>query len=295
LNAISPRWRLLVGAVVISFSPVLVKTAAFQGLGPTAIAFWRTGIGGLFLAGLALATGRSLRLDRRSLALATSAGLFFFGDLFCWHRSIVYAGSGMATILGNTQVFFTALVATVAFRERLSLRFGLSALVAFGGLVLLVGVGSAGVSFTPEYQRGIVFGLATGLAYAGYLVSLKKGGQRADGPDLVAFMAWASIFSAIGLGTTAAFEAAPLWPGDLGSVASLVGLGVGVQGLAWLVITATLPRIPTAQAGLILLLQPILATGWGMLFFDERLEVVQVVGAAITLAAMYAGASARRS
>jgi drug/metabolite transporter (DMT)-like permease len=52
--------------------------------------------------------------------------------------------------------------------------------------------------------------------------------------------------------------------------------------------------VVTAQAGLILLLQPILATVWGILFYDEYLKPLQIVGAAITLVAMYFGITQRK-
>jgi drug/metabolite transporter (DMT)-like permease len=287
-KALPPRLQLLIGAVAISFSPVLVMLTAQGGLGPTSIAFWRTLIGGVFLVLLALLSGKSLRLPASAIKFSALAGLFFFGDLFCWHRSIVYSGAGMATILGNTQVFTTALVSMFVFREKLSLRFVLSALAAFGGLVLLVGVGSEEVNFTPVYVKGIVFGLATGLAYSGYIVSLKKG-TTTGRPDLIVFIAWTSLFSAAGLGLSAWIEGANFLPADHTSILALLGLGIGVQAVAWLAITGALPGVKTAQAGLILLLQPTLATAWGVLFFEEALTGVQVTGAMVTLVAMYVG------
>ena len=63
----------------------------------------------------------------------------------------------------------------------------------------------------------------------------------------------------------------------------------GVWAILSFVITGALPAVPTAQAGLILLLQPTLATVWGVLFFDERLSALQVTGAIVTLAALYHG------
>lgn len=284
-----PRLRVLAGAVLISLSPVLVKLAAADGVGPTAIAFWRTGIGALLLFILARAGGRRLRLPTGAFVFSLLAGIFFFVDLACWHRSIVLAGAGMATILGNTQVFATAVLGRFVFGERLGLRFTLAAVAAFGGVVLLVGVGSRDVRFSPTYLRGVALGLATALAYAAYIVSLKKGNARAVPPDLVAFMAWTSLFSALFLGPAALFEQGGFLPDGVQGLAALCGLGLLIQAAAWLLITAALPAVPTARAGLVLLLQPVLATGWGVLLFAERLGPLQVLGAVVTIAAMYAG------
>jgi len=290
----SPKGWLLAGAMVISFSPVMVKIAADSQLGPTAIAFWRTGLGAGFLLILALGRRRGLWLSVGAFGYAALAGVFFFVDLTCWHRSIIYVGTGMATILGNTQVFVTALLSWFIFKERLSLMFILSVIAAFGGLVLLVGAGSDQVEFTSEYVTGVALGLATGVAYSAYIICLKKGTTQAVPTDLVTFMAVASLFSTVGLVIGANLFGEVLIPPDLKALLAVGGLGLVVHCLAWLAITGALPKVKTAQAGLILLLQPILSAVWGVLFFGERLTGLQVLGAAITLVAMYLGSLQKR-
>ncbi|NCQ33655.1 hypothetical protein GW813_00995 [bacterium] len=49
-----------------------------------------------------------------------------------------------------------------------------------------------------------------------------------------------------------------------------------------------------ATAGLILLLQPVLATVWGRLAFAETLDPVQMLAAALTLGAIYLGTAGSR-
>jgi len=195
----------------------------------------------------------------------------------------------MATILGNTQVFLTAVLSFLIFKERLTVKFMFACLTAFVGVILLVGLFSSDVHFTSGYIKGILFGLATGLAYSGYILCLKRGSTHHSQPNITVFVAWTSLFSTFFLGLMAAFEKAPFIVINFNAIASVVGLGICVQGLAWLAITRALPAVKTAQAGLILLLQPTMAMVWGILFFTEQLTSIQVVGAAITLTAMYLG------
>ena len=284
---------LLIGATLISSSPILVKLAAIQSMGPTAIGFWRTLIGGLALLTAVWLRGKSVRLSSGAMRFSILAGFLFFIDLYVWHRSVIYAGAGMSTILGNTQVFVTAVLSFLLFKEQLTLRFMVAAVTAFVGVVLLVGIGSTEVQFTETYIKGVLFGLATGLAYATYLISLKRGITDASQPDSMVFVAWASLFSAVFLGVTALFESEPFLPSGFDAIVSVIGLGLVVQALGWWIIASVLPRVPTPQAGLILLLQPTLSMLWGVIFFAEYLTVVQIVGAVITLAAMYIG-SVRR-
>ena len=64
------KGELLIGAVVISFSPVFVKVADVE---PTAAGFYRCGIGGLFLLGIVIVRRQSLWAGAVPLALAFAA------------------------------------------------------------------------------------------------------------------------------------------------------------------------------------------------------------------------------
>lgn len=285
---------LIFGALCISFAPIFVKWIGNDRLGPTAIGFWRTLFGGLTLVIISLVRGRTLKMSPKLIGFSALAGFVFFVDLFVWHRSIIFAGAGMATILGNTQVFATAVISYTLFKEKLGLRFVASALTAVLGVVLLVGILSEDVAFTSNYVHGIVFGLLTAVAYAHYLTVLKWTGYKARIPDVVTFMAWTSLFSALFFGVAVGIESGPVLPPDTSSWLLLIALGIIAQALGWWAITGSLAEIPVARAGLVLLLQPTLATVWGAIFFAEHLGPLQIVGAALTLAAIYYGSLKKR-
>jgi len=286
---INPLLLLIFGAVCISFAPVFVKLVGAERLGPTAMGFWRTLFGGLILFGIASAQGRRLILSRRLYVFSLLAGFIFFLDLFFWHRSVIYIGAGMSTILGNTQVFMTAVISFLIFKERPLLRFWLSAISAIVGVTLLVGLATKEVVFTEQYTRGVVFGLATGIVYAHYLITMRWASHREAAPDILVFMAWTSIFSAFFLGVSAAIESAPAIPPDTASWLYLISLGLVAQGLGWWAITTSLAKTVASRAGLVLLLQPTLAMVWGVVMFSEQFTLTQGMGAVITLTAIYFG------
>jgi len=287
-----PLVLLASGAAGISLAPILVKGAAEWHVGANAIALWRCVIAGVMLAILTRLLGQGLAVPRRLALLLIAAGIAFAVDLLVWHQSIFLAGAGMATILGNTQVFFTALLATVFFGERLSLRFLVAAACALAGLILLVGVGSD-VDFSPGYLHGIAFGLATGLAYGIFLTLLRSGAlHRSPAPTLVR-LTWISAFAALALVAPALGSEEALTPDGWPGWAALALLALIAQILGWWAITTSVSRVPASVAGLVLMLQPVLATLWSVLLFDERLLPLQILGALITLAAIYAG-SVRR-
>jgi drug/metabolite transporter (DMT)-like permease len=290
-HSLSPLYRLILGAVCISFAPVLVKLIGLEKMGPTAIAFWRTALGAVMLFSWSAIQGAPLLLPRRVFLWSLAAGIFFFLDLFCWHRSIIFAGAGMATILANTQVFGTAVLSSLVFHERLTKIFFVAAISAIGGVALLIGVGS-NIQFDSRYITGITFGLATGVVYANYLISLKKAGHAVPNLNILTLMAWTSLFSTFFLGGTMVIEGVAIMPPDGMTFGLLVALALVAQSLGWWLIASSLSHLDASRSGLVLLVQPVLATTWGILFFAERLTLIQICGAVITLIAIYIGSLA---
>lgn len=290
---VRPLLVLLFGTLCISFAAIFVKMIDPTQIGPTSIGFWRTLFGAIVLFVWSAIESRRVTLPPHTYRWAILAGFLFFCDLFCWHRCIFNCGAGMATILAGTQVFGAAVLGYVIFKERLTFAFALETLSAFVGVCLLVGIGSQSVVFTKEYALGIAFGLATGIAYANYVMVVKKGSTAQGELGTITLMAWTSLFTCLFMGTGAIIDAEPIMPPDVKSFIPLIALGIIPQALGWRAISSSLPRLHASRAALGLLLQPLLATIWGMIFFAEHLTVVQMIGAVITLAAIYVG-SVRR-
>lgn len=293
-HSFNPLFVLIFGAVCISFAPVFVKLVGESRLGPSAIGFWRTLFGAAALFLVSILRGSRLVLSPRLFMFAAVAGFIFYVDLFVWHRSVYYCGAGMSTILGNTQVFMTAIVSFFLFKERLSVRFFLAAVSAIAGVALLAGLLADEVIFTERYLSGVFYGLATGVAYSSYIITLRWSGRKQPVPDVVIFMAWTSAFSALSFGVSVWVEAVPVLPPDQASWFYLISLGLIAQALGWWVISWSLARIATARAGLILLIQPTLAMVWGVLMFSEQFTLTQALGAAMTLTAIYFGGLRKR-
>ena len=281
---------LAAGAVAISFAPILVKALAADGVSPSAIGFWRGLIGTIVLIPLALLRGTSLFPPRRAFLLAAFAGFVFFLDLAAWHRAIHGVGAGIATILANTQVFLTAILSAVIFRERVGVRFAVAAAVAIAGVSLLAGLGS-GLDFPADCVIGLGLALFTAVCYAGFLVSMRAAGMALGGGGTLGLMVWMTAFATVGLGSTAVFETGNFFPATTEGWVFAVVLAVAIHALGWWAISSSLPKLPGAIGALVLLVQPVLATVWGALIYDERLAPLQLLGAGLTLTAIYMGAS----
>lgn len=226
--------------------------------------------------------------DRKLLVFLGMAGFVLALDLLVWHRAIVYAGAGIGTILANTQVFYSALFGVVFYRNRLSWRLVLSIALAFVGLLLLLRVGDSSHHGGPRFYDGIMFGVLTGIAYAGFVLTLRKaetGWPQVGAGEKIFFVSLVAASFMFLFGTME--SPMPSLRGSSLTWAVILALGPQVTG--WILISQNIPKVSVVLVGLILMVQPVLATILGKMLFQETMSVLQLVGAAITLTAVYVG------
>jgi len=282
-------FRLVVGILMISLSAVFVKLVEVE---PTATAFWRMFSGGVVLAAITLLRRESLWFGARYMLPAAVAALWFAGDLFFWHRSILHVGPGLATLLANFQVFLLALAGFLLYRERPGVRQLIGIPLAFAGLVLLVLPEWGGGG---DYRLGVAYGLVTAVCYAGYTLALRSSRLGQVASSNYANMAVLSLICAALLAPMALAGgeslAIPSWE-DAGW---LLVYGVTGQVFGWVLISNALPKLNAAAVGLLLSMQPVGAYVWDILFFDRRLTALQFTGGMLTLVAIYLGSLKARS
>jgi drug/metabolite transporter (DMT)-like permease len=246
--------RMVLGAALISTTSLFVRWAD---VAPTASAFYRVAFGGTMLLALQLVR-RRWRLPRGAeIAVLLLPALAFAVDLMIWHRSIRAVGPGLATLLGNFQVFIMAGVGIVFYRERPGWRFALGVALAFAGLWLLVGAGWQ--ALTPEYRYGVLLGVLTGIAYAIYMLSLRHARLRCAGLTPEYTLCLVSLLCAPMLAGAVAVEGAGFAIPNGHSWVALLGLALVGQVFGWVLIARAMPQLPASLVGLLLLLQPALS------------------------------------
>jgi drug/metabolite transporter (DMT)-like permease len=219
------------------------------------------------------------------------AGAFFAADLILWHHSIEAVGAGLATVLGNTQVVLVALLAWMLLGEKPARGVLLSIPIVVVGIVLLSGVIGED-AFGEDPVLGTIFGIGTGLAYSGFLLTLRRGGadlRRPAGPLFEATLV-AAILAAIAGAAMGRADFAPSWPAH----GWLIVLALTSQVVGWLLISASLPRLPAALTSVLLTVQPVGSVMLGVVLLDEDPSLVQFVGVALILSGVVSAAWGRR-
>jgi drug/metabolite transporter (DMT)-like permease len=279
-----PLLAMIAGAALISTTSVLVK---FSHVPPTVSAFWRMLFGGTMLS-LAFIAMRQWRAVKRSDVLWMLApAIAFATDLFFWHRSIIDVGPGLATLLGNLQVFMMALAGVVLHRERLGWRFLLGLALACGGLWLLIGHGWS--SSSHDYRTGVVFGALTAVCYATYMLTFRHAQRERSSLDSSQLLAITSLLCAGVLGLMCLGNGERFAIPDLQTLIVLIALGWVGQCAGWVLISRAMPKLPTSLVGLLLLMQPVLAFLMDVILFHRATLPLEWLGLAMSLCGIFIG------
>ncbi|MFG3440038.1 DMT family transporter [Nonomuraea sp. NPDC047897] len=269
------------GALIISTSGPLVRLAEVS---PATSALFRCAYAVPPMIVLAWLERRRLGpLRGRSLAFAWTAGVLFALDLLFWHHAIDYVGAGLATVLGNLQVFIVAFAAWALFRERPSNQLMIATPVVFAGVVLISGVFDS-AAYGSDPMLGVLAGAATSVAYAAFLLLMKAGPQRSAGP-----LAHATVVATVSIAALSPlFGGADLTPGRPAH-GWLLLLALGPQVLGWSLITYTLPRQPAALTALLLLVQPLTTVVLAKVLLAEDPSPLQLTGCLVIVAGVLYG------
>ena len=166
----------------IAFAGIFVSLAAVS---PATAAFFRCLYALPVLGFLAYREDRAYGpRPRRNRMLAATAGIFFAADLVSWHYAIEFVGAGLGTVLANLQVVVVAFVAWWLLGERPDRRIFLGIPILLSGVVLISGVVGEG-AYGSDPLLGVVFGIGTSIAYAGFILLLRQSSKdlrRPAGP-----------------------------------------------------------------------------------------------------------------
>jgi drug/metabolite transporter (DMT)-like permease len=273
-----PRLTALLGALCIAFSGIFYRLAEQP---PASAALFRCLYGLPLLIAIAWWEHRRFGgLPERTVRLAAIAGVFFAADLLFWHHAIEAVGAGLSTVLANLQVLIVGLAAWLLFGERPSRAVAVSVPVVLVGVTLISGLFDAG-AYGADPVLGVVLGVATAVAYSGYLLVIRQGGRDRDrvaGPLAISTFSTMLVAGVVGapLGELALV---PTWPGH----GWLLLYGLTSQSLGYLLISVSLPRLPAVITSIILLAQPVATVVLGMVLLAEAPSPPQLVGVALVV------------
>lgn len=275
---------MLLGYVLLSGMPVLVRLLGRTGWGAASTTAVRFGLGIVFVALTVLFTPHRIA-TKQPLLLFLRGALGGFSVL-TYFLSVQLTGAGMGTLLNYTHSVWSNVLAVIILNKRPSPQFWGLLAMALLGLYLVINP-----SFT-HFDRGKLYGLFSGILGGAAILCIKQL-RRTD----TALTIMAS-FSTVGFAC-----ACCLLPFEnlaqlslRGTVALPCLLAIAILSFSGqLLFTHGYQQTSFALGGLLSLLVPVLATLLGWAFLQETLTVRYALGSFLVLSAgLWFGWSERR-
>lgn len=278
----------LFGAMLLSFAPLLYIRSDTS---PVTGAFFRMLYALPILIFLVWYLNRDDPRGIRNRALAFSAGLLLAIDFVGYHSAIDYIGSGIATLIGNSQVVIVTLVSWWMFGERPNRMIVFALPMVMLGLILISGIWDD-EPYGDDPIKGVVGGIVAAIFYSSFLI-LYRFSNRIQAPSvnlqLDATAGAATGLLIAGIMPLSRLDIEPIdfsftWPGH----GWIILLAASCQVIGWIAITYALPRLPAAHTSFAILLQPVLTILWGVIILSENPSIQQIGGMSLIFAAIIA-------
>jgi O-acetylserine/cysteine efflux transporter len=222
-----------------------------------------------------------------------SVGLFLFAGQFLMQFFCIAWGMpvGLASVVAQTQSFFTVVLAAIVLGERPTVAQSAGMFVGLAGLALMAC--TVGGDFTAI---GFAFTLAAAMSWAVGNVLVKRLGPV----NLPALMAWASLVPvALSLPLSLAVDGPAAFPAHLAAaswpaIAAVFYLGVVATSLAYGIWAMLLRRYSAATVAPFTLLIPFVGATLAWLVFGKRFGPLRRAGAALVIAGVATAVLPRR-
>jgi drug/metabolite transporter (DMT)-like permease len=294
---------LVVGIVAVSTSAVLARVAmgpdpgvadAPSGYAPAlAVAFWRTTLGALALAPLALRerrrTGAPLPRGTGRLLAASGGALGLHFAL--WLGSLALTTVAASVTLVTISPVFVALGGWWLLGERTTRRTGIGIALTIAG-ALLIGLADAGAEAPPQALAGDALALGGSLAVSAYMLLGRR--LRRD----VGAMTYASIvygWAAVVMLVVCLVGGVDLWGYAPRAWLAILGILVGPQLLGHTVFNALLSTVTATVVALVVVAEPVGATLLAWAVLGELPSALFWLGAPLVLVGVVVATARGRS
>ena len=278
---------MMLGTAALWGSSYLFIKVALGDFSEGAIVFIRTALGALLLLGIAARTGVLGALRGRVRWVAIIAFVQVVGPFLLITYGENHISSSLTAILVSSVPIFTALLALGFDQSERSHGWGLAGIgVGIVGVVLLFGVDLSGDA-SELAGGGMMLLAALGYAISWMLVKHKLAGAPsvavAGGTMAVAALATLPLL----------VLAPPTTAPGLDAVGSLLALGAGGTGAAFVLYYGLIAKIGPARASMVGYIAPGFSIVYGVTLLGESLTVAAVAGLVLILAGSWLGAEGR--
>ncbi len=266
----------IISALGFGTLAIFGKLAYAEGLNPLSTLVWRLG-------GAAMALWVWLLLQNQwQVRWRSATAAFFLGAFGYAIQSVLFfsaleqASAGMTALMFYTYPAFVAFLSWVIYRQHLS-SWQIKAL----GLALLGCLLTVDLSSQVAQPLGIFLGIASGCAYALYMICSARLIQTISPITAAAYMLLGSTVSVTLLTIT---WHGLYFPSTFIAVGIVSSLAIVATALPIVTLFAGLKLLGVVPAAILSTMEPVMAVLMGILFLGEHIWLGQVLGGALIIA-----------
>lgn len=272
-----------VGALCVSLSAaafgsmaIFARQAYAGGADVVAVLLLRFAIAAVLMVGLMFASGRRWPRGRNLALLLAMGGLCYVGQSMSFFSALNHASAGLVALLLYLHPFIITVITGLILRQRLGTGRVLAVLAALLGTALTLSGGLAGEAL------GIVLGVTAAVVYSIYILAGARALTEEDpiAAVTVVMIGAAAVFALL------AWWKQPAFPGTASSWAAVFAIAIVCTVVAMLGLFVGIRHLGPADAATLSTLEPAVTIALAAIFLNEPFAPLQLVGAAITLAAV---------
>lgn len=257
----------------------LLEPLGFSAVQMTAM---RGGVSGIVMVIYALFHRELFKVKLKELVLFSCSGLCVFSTAACYFASIGLSSVSTAVVLMYTAPVFVVVYSVAFLGERFNALKLVSVALMIFGCALVSGI-IGGIKFN---LWGIVFGLLSGISYGAYNIFTRISMMHKSNSGS------ATLYCFVVMGIVAFFSSNPPQMAELTmknpivALPLIIGIGIVTCVMPYFLYTMALRDIPAGTASALSIIEPMAATVFSVIFFDERLGIFPACGIVLILVAV---------
>lgn len=274
---------ILLAALGWGTSSVAVRGALGEGMGPYAIATYRSLIGAVAVVGFLVAMRRGLPRGSASWKTGLVQGLTNLAlPYILLNVALQHASAGFVGLLVALVPMLTAVLAHFMLpSERLNLVKVLGLAVAAGGVGVLLLSGDSGLAEGGRPALALLLGFigAASIAFGGTYAKIHAGEYTPLHVTGIHFVLGAAVILIAGLAVEG-----PTAPGTIEAWSLMAYLGLFGQFMPFVLFYRLLQKVSATYASMVGYVVPLIAVTTGVIVLDERLQAGIILGGLLILA-----------
>lgn len=275
---------IIAAGILWGTSGIFVSLLAPLGFTSLQMTFSRGFVSLICMAAFAIISKRSaFRVKPTELLLFLGIGVSLFFTASCYFTSLQMTSVSTAVVLMYTAPIYVSVFSALFFGEKMTPIKILSVALMIVGCCLVSGI-IGGMRFN---LIGILIGVISGIAYAAYNIFTKAAMRRSCDP--ISTNVYSFLFmSAIAFCFSSPMNYFSSIAGSPGvALPLLISLGVVTFVLPYLFYTLSLKALPAGTASALSIVEPMSATVFSVILFDEPLGIASASGILLILAAVF--------